>query len=426
MPLKTQAFQFIVLIALVILTSSLSHASNSGVTYQGRILKPDGSALSGQFVQFKLQIRTPDANNCLLFEETKPTLDMRSSNGAFSVTMNDGTGVRTNLLISDNGGAATALNADRMFSNSGNFAFDPSTCTNGSTYLPNSSDGRNLVVLFKDETMPAFEEVPAQKINFVPFAFESKMVAGFTPASLVRVADGTTLGNIAPLSNAEYTKLLDLISGSSATYQRSGYLGGGTIPLTSSLTTGQVLSWNGTAWAATTPGGAGSVSTTSIADQAVTATKLSPAAGSTGQLLSLDGSGNLVWSNAPNTSQWTTQAPGINYMGGSVGIGTTSPSSALDVAGILSLKHIAPAGLGVNNILIANDNEPDRWTGSTGGGMVYIGGNFASGAAGRSGDGNTVVGWGATTGASSSDYYNVIVGRGSATQYQFGTVAGSL
>ena len=351
------------LITLAILSLGIAFAFpalavNSGVTYQGRILKPDGTPLSGQFVQFKLQIRTPDGNDCLLYEETKPTIDMRQTSGAFSVTMNDGTGVRTNLLISDNGGAFTTLNVDRMFSNSGNFAFDPTTCTSGSTYTPNSSDGRNLLVLFKDETMPSFEEVPAQKINFVPFAFEAKQVAGYTPASLVRVADGTTLGNISPLSNADYTKLLDLISGTSATYQRSGYLGGGTIPLTSSLTTGQVLSWNGSNWAASTPGGAGSVGTSAIVDQAVTATKLAPAvAGTAGQLLSLDGSGNLIWSNAPNTSQWTTQAPGINYMGGNVGIGTTSPTSLLHVAGTGAFNnYLSVTSSDVNDFLVVGND----------------------------------------------------------------------
>ena len=63
------------LITLAILSLGIAFAFpalavNSGVTYQGRILKPDGTPLSGQFVQFKLQIRTPDGNDCLLYEET--------------------------------------------------------------------------------------------------------------------------------------------------------------------------------------------------------------------------------------------------------------------------------------------------------------------------------------------------------------------
>ena len=189
-----------------------------------------------------MQIRTPDSNNCLMYEESQ-ALDMRNSGGVFSLTMNDGTGSRTDV---------TGLNLDRIFANHGAFTFDPSTCSAGSAYTPNQRDGRNLVVLFKDETMSSSEPIPAQKINFVPFAFEAKQVQGFTADSLLRVVNGSgdPLPELAPLSNAQYTEIMSLVAGTSTQYTKAGQLSGVSMP---SMTSGQVLGWNGTAWTSTDP-----------------------------------------------------------------------------------------------------------------------------------------------------------------------------
>ena len=65
-----------------------------GITYQGRILNPDGSALESSSVQFLLQIRSPGSENCLMYEETQ-VKDMASSSGIFSITLNDVTGTRS-------------------------------------------------------------------------------------------------------------------------------------------------------------------------------------------------------------------------------------------------------------------------------------------------------------------------------------------
>jgi hypothetical protein len=222
--------------------TSMSYASNSGVTYQGRILKPDGTPLSGAVAQFKMQLRTPDAQDCLMYEEIQ-SQNMSQSNGAFSLTLNDGSGSRTD---------STGFTLDKIFANHGSFTINPVTCASGpGTYAPNPSDGRNLVVLFKDETMAAWEPIPAQKINFVPFAFEAKQIAGFTSASLVRVAEADgTLDSVSPLSNANYTELLSLIAGTSTQYTKAGQLSGVAVP---AITSGQVLGWNGSAWTSTDP-----------------------------------------------------------------------------------------------------------------------------------------------------------------------------
>ena len=224
------------------LVSVSAFASSSGVTYQGRILRPDGTPISGAVTQFKMQIHTPDGNDCLMYEELQ-ALDLRNSGGIFSLTMHDGTGTRTD---------SSGYNLDRIFANYGAFAFNPATCAAGNAYIPNQSDGRNLVVLFKDETMATWEPIPVQKINFVPFAFEAKQVQGFTADSLLRVVNGSgdPLTGLAPLSNAQYTEFLALLAGTTTQYTKAGQLNGVSMPAMSS---GQVLGWNGATWTSVDP-----------------------------------------------------------------------------------------------------------------------------------------------------------------------------
>lgn len=89
-------------------------SSTSGITYHGRILKPDGTPLDGSNVQFRLQIRTPDNQNCLLFEEIQ-TLNMKDSNGVFSLTIK---GLNRG---NDETSSGERYGLDRIFQNRGKF-----------------------------------------------------------------------------------------------------------------------------------------------------------------------------------------------------------------------------------------------------------------------------------------------------------------
>ena len=66
-------------------------APPQAITLQGTILTPSGLPLETASVGFTVEIRSPGAENCLLYRETH-TLNMTNSGGAFSLPI--GTGVR--------------------------------------------------------------------------------------------------------------------------------------------------------------------------------------------------------------------------------------------------------------------------------------------------------------------------------------------
>ena len=346
----------LLLTLLATLLGCSGHAS-PGITYQGRILKPDGSALDGAVTQFKIQIRSGDSAQCLMYEEVQ-TINLQNTNGFFALTINDGHGTRTD---------ASGIPLVDVFSNSRNFTINPLHCASGSgNYTPAADDTRILLVLFKDESMSTWEPIAPQRINFVPFAFEAWRISGFPADALFRVRDSNgDPQNISPLSNDQYLRLIALADGTSTQYAKNNELGGAALPSINSLINGQVLSWNGTAWAAFSPvGGDNSVTSSMLASGAVgtaaisnsvsisTSGTLSAAvasarelriyapdpgtgfvsmrapvsllasgnysltwpldAGSANQFLKTDGSGNLSWAAVPGSGGTVVQVTSSN------------------------------------------------------------------------------------------------------------------
>jgi len=112
-----------ILTAFVFFVGSAGFAAmNSGITYHGRILRADGTPLEGHSVRFRIQIRTPDPANCVMYEEEQ-THDIRHSNGVFSLTINDGIYSVPSL--------SNKYSLDQVFANRGHFTFDSSDCVGG-------------------------------------------------------------------------------------------------------------------------------------------------------------------------------------------------------------------------------------------------------------------------------------------------------
>ncbi len=216
-------FFFIFVLFIQFLALSASFAG-PGITYHGRILKPDGSALESSSVQFLLQIRSPGSENCLMYEETQ-SKDMSSSSGIFSITLNDGTGTRSDT---------PTYNLDRIFSNRSVLTFDTTRCSSGSTYTPASGDKRKFIVYFKDASMSTWEPMPIMSINYVPMAMsavESEQVGAFGAGNLIRAVDGSGNPTAAPaLTPAQLTEFNALIGGTSSKYVPSATTAGATAP----------------------------------------------------------------------------------------------------------------------------------------------------------------------------------------------------
>jgi hypothetical protein len=214
--------QIIFLIITFFVFTSVSSNSfannNSGISYQGRILNPAGTAMTSSAVQFKFQIRTPDTANCLMYEEIQ-VIDMSQTDGAFAITINDGTGTRTD---------STGYGIDTIFANKGSFSFS-SGCATGNSYAPNPTDGRRLQVYFKSTEMNDWEPMPTQNLNFIPQAIESQQIGGYKPGDLLRV-DKTPSQTVAAFTYTDYTNLVALLAGTSTQYLSTSTTQGAELP----------------------------------------------------------------------------------------------------------------------------------------------------------------------------------------------------
>ena len=234
-----RTFFEVLILALVFLSSAA--LANSGITYQGRLMDPTGNPVTASSVQFKIQLRTPGTQNCLMYEEIQ-TQDLSLTKGVFSVSIGDGTGIRQD---------ANSWSLFDALSNRKEFNFAASDCDGTPSYLPNPEDNRKFRVFFKYGSLADWEALPLQEINYIPLAAESYRVGGFPASSLLRVEDAGSLVNTTPLSNAQYTELLALLGGSSGQYEHAGELGGSALP---SLGAGQTMVSDGSGgWSAALP-----------------------------------------------------------------------------------------------------------------------------------------------------------------------------
>ena len=120
----SQRLKFItvsILIVSFLFISPSVFAANPKITFQGRVVKSDGQGLADNAVQFKVQIRAPNAASCILYEETR-TVDMTGADGLFTLDLNGGSGTRTDT---------NTFTFSETLSNYKAFAVDSSLCDSG-------------------------------------------------------------------------------------------------------------------------------------------------------------------------------------------------------------------------------------------------------------------------------------------------------
>jgi len=148
---------------LFLFGTQISFAAPTALTYQGRILKTDGTPLEHSNVSFIFQI-TDASGLCVIYQEQVTGVNMTNSKGVFDVPIGKGV---VNYPLS---GGFSILDA---FNNSSTFtcgACAGYVCSNGtSSYAPVNTDGRLLRVQFHDGA--GWRTVsPDNVIRSVPFS----------------------------------------------------------------------------------------------------------------------------------------------------------------------------------------------------------------------------------------------------------------
>ncbi|WP_413613048.1 beta strand repeat-containing protein [Bdellovibrio sp. HCB-110] len=136
-------------------SAMIVHAAPSSLTYQGRILKSDGSPLEYNSVSFQFEITSPDGL-CVLFREQVDGINMVNSGGVFDVPIG-----ALGAQSYPGNGTFTLLDA---FKNTGTL-----TCDGSSPFTPQVDDVRKLRVKFHDGT--GWKTIsPDSTVRSVPYA----------------------------------------------------------------------------------------------------------------------------------------------------------------------------------------------------------------------------------------------------------------
>lgn len=220
----------------MIVVAAIARAG-SAVTYHGRILDANDKPVEASHVQFKIQVRSPGAANCLLYEESR-TIDMHGSDGIFVIPIGDGVGIRS--------GADPGILIENVFSNNTTLDHTGLSCNSDGHYQPQAQDSRKLIVSFDDGSGAGSQQLPAMDVNYVPFSLhareaQSALKVGSVPALQVM---SVSSGAATPLSAANFAELVLLVNGSSSSYVKTS-----SVPVCAS---GEVLKGTGGAFVCVT------------------------------------------------------------------------------------------------------------------------------------------------------------------------------
>jgi len=215
---------------------------NQGLSLQGKILDPNGQPFENPNVDFKIQVLSPGAEACVLYEENQ-NIGMSGSGGNFY--LNIGKGLRSQ--------SDPKLNFDKIFQN--NSVMNNLVCAVGNSYSPIFGDTRLIKITFNDGTQNvAFYS--NFSINPSPQAQVAATLQDKTPKDFVQVneANQVTQANIEEIFG-QFSELKNLLNGSNPQYAKSTELGGRSIDtnltnLNNTTDSGKVLSWDGSKWIA--------------------------------------------------------------------------------------------------------------------------------------------------------------------------------
>ncbi|WP_413612346.1 beta strand repeat-containing protein [Bdellovibrio sp. HCB-110] len=161
--MKNHMWIVTVKIVLALLVSLTVEASPLRLTYQGRIMKTDGSPLEYNNVSFIFQVTNP-AGSCIIYQEQVTGYSMVNSGGMFDVAIGEGT---VSYPLTGNFSILDSFNNSSTFTCGSCSGY---TCTDGSAnYAASAGDTRKLRVQFYDGS--GWKTIsPDNVIRSVPFA----------------------------------------------------------------------------------------------------------------------------------------------------------------------------------------------------------------------------------------------------------------
>lgn len=324
-----------------------SLAVTQAITYQGRIIKPNGMPLESESVNFVLRVIVPN-KNCALYVENQNSIPMTSGDGSFLLLLGKGTKVGNNpVALAD------------IFSP--NLTIPPGTTECLAGYTRSVGDSYQLQVSFDDGS--GGQTLAGIDMTTVPLTFETVNVGGVASESVLRVSGQSA----PPLTSGKYTELLALLDGTSTQYAKNGQStggGGGTVTGVSSA--GAPILVGGTATAPTIGITAANATTSGYltsADWNFFNGKLNASTFNNAVAAANCTSGQTMYWNSPASAfacaniaitsnqvsgLLTTSAPTVGFIpyfsttstlansslfvsGSNVGIGTTSPQDGLQI-----------------------------------------------------------------------------------------------
>ncbi|MBX3034915.1 MAG: tail fiber domain-containing protein [Bdellovibrionaceae bacterium] len=333
--------KILISLGLSSLLASVAQAVPHRLTYQGRLLQPDGQPINSNGVVVTVRIASDSTEDCTLLEETH-NVNFAGTDGNFSIAI--GGGVR--------GGDDVGLSLASVFSNTGTRT--GLHCASGGSFVTGPNKIRKMYLSFDDAgTVVNFTD--PYIIRSVPYALEADTLAGgFQADHLCRVADAGVPQAVGALTSTNFTELMNLINGSSAQYSRASGNSGTQVTVDpSSPANGTVWIDSGTGTLKFRSGGTTKTLDPVPASAVTTGTYTSVTVDTTGRVTAgtspttlagygitdavkaggQDGALTLGTSNNTALTINTNNNPRVTVLsGGNVGIGTTNPGSRLTVS----------------------------------------------------------------------------------------------
>ncbi|MEY4616581.1 MAG: hypothetical protein RJB66_1541 [Pseudomonadota bacterium] len=318
---------------LLFLAGPQAGAVTPAISYQGRIVKPDGTSLDGNSVTFTLNIVFADTN-CVVYSETHANIDMSKSDGVFKLLIGKGTRINSN-----------SLDFKDIFSPYLTIAPGTGGCIDG--FSKTENDTLQLVMTFDDGKRS--QTLAGIDLTANPMAFETLNVGGVPSSNVLRFTDAIA----SPLPAAQWTELLALLNGTSTQYLRSPAgqltLAAGGIDENINITpsgTGSTLISGNVGIGTTAPGstlhvaGANGFPATSGTIQTAGTLRIG-ATVSQGVLdMGIDGATSTAWLQSTTKNELNHKNNLVlNPNGGNVGIGTLSPSAPLHVTNLNGVNN---------------------------------------------------------------------------------------